>query len=323
MGILSLILTGPFIAVLSIIFVITGSLLKIPVGILNWVVNTPVSFTHAPVVETGWAICRDFVNIFFVLALVFIALATILRIKSYSAQKNLPGLLIAAILINFTPVICGAIIDIANVIMNIFKDYALGGASFFYNNPFKAIFYPNWLDTLKVLTFDGNTGMEIIGRLLAGITFNTLSALILSAYALIFLLRIMVLWVLVIFSPFAFLGLFFPIAKGVWKGWSKQFFNWTFIGIPLFFFLSLARIIIDNPICKGIPPSGSTISNWISTPGMCSILLLVFPTFFLLIGIGVTFMIGAKGTGADKILNWGQKQAKQWGKQQEKILLVP
>lgn len=315
-----MIATGAFIGILSLIYVITAALLKIPVGILNWVVNTPVSITHANVVVRGWEVCRDLVNIVFVLALVFIAIATILKMRSYAMEKSLPGLLIVAILINFTPVICGFIIDIATVVMNIFKTAAIDGINFFANDPFKNTFYPSVLDTLQQFVFNSNSiAQGLIGRLIAGITFNVLTFFVLAVYALIFFLRIMVLWALVIFSPFAFFGLFFPIAKGLWKEWSKQFFNWTFIGIPLFFFLYLSKIVIDNPVCQGTIPTGSTLNSWLNEQSMCSILGLIFPTFFLLIGLGATFMLGTKGTGADKILSFGEKTARGWGKQAGKF----
>ena len=63
---------------------------------------------------------------FFVVVLLIIALATILNQEKYSYKTWLPKLILMAVLINFSKMICGLIIDVAQVVMmtfvNAFKD---------------------------------------------------------------------------------------------------------------------------------------------------------------------------------------------------------
>ena len=88
------------------------------------------SFISSPAVTTGWVIVRDICNMFFILILLVIAFATILRLEGYNWKKDLPRLLIYAVLINFSRTICGLIIDFSQVIMLTFVNaFAQNGAN--------------------------------------------------------------------------------------------------------------------------------------------------------------------------------------------------
>jgi len=88
------------------------------------------SFINEPVVTYGWTIVRDLCNMFFILILLVIAFAAILRIESYQWKKTLPKLIIMAVLINFSKTLCGLAIDFAQVIMLTFLNGVNGGANF-------------------------------------------------------------------------------------------------------------------------------------------------------------------------------------------------
>jgi len=86
-------------------------------GILN--LTNP---QKAQMVQDGWKTTRDLVNMFFVLILLIIAFATILRLETYGMKALLPKLIIAALLINFSLVFAGAIIDFAGILTNFFLE---------------------------------------------------------------------------------------------------------------------------------------------------------------------------------------------------------
>src|SRR3989344_4054506 len=67
-------------------------------------------------VTIGWTITRDIANIFFIFALLIIAIATILRLESYGAKQLLPKLIIIALLINFSLVIAFTVVDASNIL---------------------------------------------------------------------------------------------------------------------------------------------------------------------------------------------------------------
>ena len=87
-------------------------------------------FIKSPAVKQGWAVVRDLCNMFFVVVLLIIAFATILRVEAYHYKKLLPRLVIMAVLINFSKTICGLFIDFRQVVMLTFVNgfaNALGG----------------------------------------------------------------------------------------------------------------------------------------------------------------------------------------------------
>ena len=67
-------------------------------------------------VGIGWELSRNVANLFFILILLGIAVATILRVQSYNAKQLLPKLIVIALLINFSLSIGFVIIDAANIL---------------------------------------------------------------------------------------------------------------------------------------------------------------------------------------------------------------
>jgi hypothetical protein len=80
--------------------------------------------SHKVVAELGWKIVRDFSNMFFILIMVVIAFATILRLERYGIKELLPKVIIIALLINFSLVICYIIIDFSDITAHYFIDEA-------------------------------------------------------------------------------------------------------------------------------------------------------------------------------------------------------
>ncbi|MHA1221107.1 MAG: hypothetical protein ACTSQB_05185, partial [Candidatus Heimdallarchaeota archaeon] len=109
-------LKGLFYIMLNIAQFFTGLAGKIFSAILNF------GFRSMSAIELGWEISRDIVNGFFILGLVVIAFATILRIERYGIKQLLPKFIIVALLINFSFVICGVIIDMTQIVSNYFMD---------------------------------------------------------------------------------------------------------------------------------------------------------------------------------------------------------
>src|SRR5581483_9356548 len=70
-------------------------------------VNGKWSITRTPIFLSGWVTTRNFANMLIVLAIIGIAVATILRFKEYEAKKLLLPIVVMALLINFSNVFCG------------------------------------------------------------------------------------------------------------------------------------------------------------------------------------------------------------------------
>jgi len=94
-------------------------IIELESGLLSLIAQVS-QFTKMPIVQTGWEVSRDFANIFFIALLIYVAFCYILRINSKNSQKILVNVIVMAILINFSLMIGGIIIDFSNVFFNYF-----------------------------------------------------------------------------------------------------------------------------------------------------------------------------------------------------------
>jgi len=273
-------------------------LLEVGQTLLSWVISSdfmgigmttidPASPNFNPIVGYGWPIARDFANIFLLLGLIIIGLGIILGIEEYQAKKTLPKLIAIAILINFTLVICGFIIDFTNLLMN----YLLGTGSL-----------PNTLineitQGITNIVIKGKT-VEAIAIIIVYFAFGMVAFITYLLYALLFIARYVFLWILIIFSPIAFVSNVFPENDNVkkffpsffyWKEWWSQFIQWSVVGIYAAFFLALANKLMY------VMASGKAIT---STPSgaigiMGGLFTYLFPLALLLIGFFSVLETGA------------------------------
>jgi len=216
-------------------------------------------FINAPAVAVGWSIVRDLCNMFFVLGLLVVAFGTILRVENYHYKKILPKLLLVAVLVNFSRTICGIIIDFSQVIMltfvNGFKDIAAG-------NLINRLGLDVLLKNGEVSSYGGlnlNASTVLGAFVLVAVMVIVYVAVIFSL--IIFLVvRIVMLWLLIVLSPLAFLAGALPFSQRYSTQWWHQFGKYVVTGPALAFFLWLSFYIMSGPELdpgSGIIPSNS------------------------------------------------------------------
>lgn len=215
------------------------------------------SFTKETGVLEGWKAMRDLSNMFFVLILLVIAFATILRFQKYGYKQLLSKYLLMAILINFSMTITGLLIDLSQIVMLTFvsaiKDVAAGNIIVslgLYNimrmNPTDAEF-----------SSTGYIASMIFGAIMMAIT-----VIVVGVVIIMLALRIVALWILVVVSPLAFASFTFPKAKEkLWDRWLNTLTNYLISGPLLVFFVWLAFTItgsgnINKEFIKFQPPGG-------------------------------------------------------------------
>lgn len=220
---------------------IMGKLAVILLGILVKVAQYN-DFIGSAAVTYGWVVVRDLCNMFFVLILLIIAFASILRIDSYNLKTWLPKLVIMAVLINFSKLICGIFIDFAQVIMltfvNAFKDIA--GANL-----------TEMLGITKMLDFDqGTTGdvtaWSIVGSMILALIFSVISVVVILTMLVMLAMRIIYLWVYIVLSPLAYLTAAFPQGRSKSERWWTEFSQYVVVGPVLAFFIWLAFVSLGG-----------------------------------------------------------------------------
>jgi hypothetical protein len=220
---------------LYIIFSVLGTIMGAVIQLLYWTVNIRVH-TNVPVIQEGWKIMRDFANMLFMIALVIMAYGTIFNVKGYDFRSLIARFLIAVLLINFSLVIGGLIIDGTQVLNNTLLN-AMGDISSRLGQG---------LDVATLLPKADEIKEK--GEALAGLAFGSIITLFFSLFMVFVILisvsiplvmaivRIPILWALLIVSPMAWLFSILPATKSVYDKWWHQFLGWTlFLPYYLFF----------------------------------------------------------------------------------------
>ncbi len=231
---------------LSVFFLgLSTVLLHFGHNILSWAITSPFQLAMTNpngniVIELGWTLMRDFTNMLFILGLAYIGIATALDIAGFDTKKAFINLLLIALLINFTPIVCGIIVDISNIITNFFlEDVDFGEMlSVLKNNFAMDMGITGALQLFKSAKFWAQLGISLVYTFVAGLTLLT--------FGLLFLLRHIAIWILVILSPLAFFAWIFEKSRPWFKKWWKNFLMWSFIGVPASFFLYLAYHLLQQ-----------------------------------------------------------------------------
>src|SRR3989344_2860280 len=214
-----------------------------------------------------------------------------------------------ALLINFTPVILGLVVDAANIAMNFFVQGGFGGGNSFAN--YATSQWGNIGSLVGGVRFwDPTANQEAIAAAVGSfvlIFFNLIAGLIYLLFAFIFIIRYIAIWTLVILSPFAFACYIFPATKKVFTQWWQAFLQWSLIGVIAAFFLYLGDHFIRTATQeKFLATSMGEITN---ASGLAPIINSIMPYFvaitFLFIGLIMSLTFAPKG--ADAIIKGGQR----------------
>jgi hypothetical protein len=305
-----LIAAALIIIALQVLVAVTSGILWLATAILSWVTSEnfiSLPYTSGGVVAIGWPLCRDFANMAIVIFLVFIGLATALRIGDYQAKKTLPVLIIVALLINFSPVICGIFIDAANIVMNFFLEGIKEIDHIYAHFSRLGSEVQNALGEGGIVGFFELLASGLFIRPLVISFFNIGAAFIIFIFSFVFVLRYIALWALVILSPLAFASYILPITRRFWNMWWNQFIQWTIIGITMGFFLYLGWQIIglidQIPLATELPASTEA-------PNVVALLLNdILPYFVVLAFLALGFFLGLSSgaMGASQILTGARR----------------
>ncbi|OGF20824.1 hypothetical protein A2316_01820 [Candidatus Falkowbacteria bacterium RIFOXYB2_FULL_38_15] len=288
-------------------------------------------FANSTAVISGWVIVRDLVNMFFVVVLLVIAIATILKIESYSYKKMLGRLVLMAVLVNFSKTISLLFIDFAQVVMMTFVNgfQAAGGGNFV-----TALGLTEILAVRNTATAAELSSFTTAGAYLLGLIMIIISTVVVGMMLVILVMRMIVLWILIVLSPLAFFLSIIPQAKKYADQWWSMFTEYVLVGPILAFFLWLSLVSVtslsetdkprfeeDTPETQqdvGISAIGSQdnlISFAIAIGMLVGGLTMTGKMGVIGAGIGVGVLAGAKRMGmgaarsAGKVGKWGGKKA--------------
>lgn len=250
-------------------------------------------FIKSAAVTYGWTIVRDFANMFFVLILLVIAFATILRVESYNLKTWLPKLVIMAILINFSKLICGVIIDFAQVIMLTF----LGAVKEITGGTMIEL-----LGVSKILEFNESevegievSGWTILSSVILGVIMMIVAVVVIVVMLMMIIVRMVMIWIYIVLSPLAYLLASFPQGKKYSERWWSDFSKNVIVGPIIAFFLWLSFASLGGvegsaemekmgPAVAGVDVNSSDVSATITTAGSFEHMIKFLVSIGMLVG---------------------------------------
>ena len=240
-SVISITILPPLWAIKEILSVIVGMVARI----MKAIIEMP-TFVPTPVFD-AWEVVRDFTNLFFILVLIIMAFGTIFDIAKYTYKKMFVPFLIAALLINFSMAISTYILDLSkNLTTSIMTSINLKTDGDLWKlisgkglNPGKAAF-TSLAAGISCLVELGTSSNPALGYYFGGACARLASTILVSIWiqlmllfsylvVVVFLLiRLPFLWVLLILSPIAWLGIALPGLKKFWTFWRDHFLGWVF-----------------------------------------------------------------------------------------------
>ncbi len=212
-----------FKTLLYYLFVFVGWFTSVAVTLFSYVVDPAnisgnAGLLNLQAVYDMWKFVRDFINIFFILGLLFIAFAFVFQIDSYSNSKTIIKLIIAALLVNFSFPVARLIIDFANVPMYFFLQMIIGSG----NNASGVLSSALGASGLQNLLLPEGDSSDV-STLIAGIIFLFIFNITIFVFAFQFLIRLIALVILVILSPIGFVASGIPGLKKYGSQWWDNF----------------------------------------------------------------------------------------------------
>ncbi|HEY4526015.1 MAG TPA: hypothetical protein VJL32_02890, partial [Candidatus Paceibacterota bacterium] len=256
-----------------IISMLGGIIVALVAWILGFLLQINTGIASSPPVKIGFPITLAFANLCFVLAIIVIAVATIVRFQSYGVKQALWRLVVIAILVNFGLVIANSILVFSDSLATYFlagvdPASSVGGATngiSSFNNFASALagaFNPqHWTNPLATspsgIGDDAAGVLSNIGGSIGSLVFP-IASMFFSIFALIFIIvtlgalvvmliiRYVKLGYLLIILPVAWAGFIFPHTRKYWSNWWDGFLkNAFFTPIALFFLWLTMQVAIS------------------------------------------------------------------------------
>jgi len=240
---------------ISMIFgAVFGLVLWLEAQIIDYIISPAnFSFTNSPIVTLGWGITRDLANMFFILILLIIAFATVLKIQSYAIKQLWWKILVAALLINFSLVIAGFIIDFTQVLTAFFLNQITGGGSFGtittrLASSMQILNFYNPAPPTSVLggigQFASSAVAATVGIILTLVGL-VITVFVFGALAIFLIVRILYIWFLLIIAPIVWMLWILPATSKYFSQWWDNFIKWAFFAPIYVFFIYLSLSIFD------------------------------------------------------------------------------
>jgi len=332
----SKIVTYPIVLIGEIISFIAGQIITLEAAILDAVVSGS-KFTTLMFVQKGWASARDIANLFFIAILIYIAFAIILKLQTVNAKKLLFKVITTAVIINFSLMIGGMVIDFSQVLFRFFLFGGLEEGASFSSGLAKSLDIQKYWsaaselpltddDLPKDMLSDLSFTKQLLVRITQAFTKSALmcvTVFVFGAIGLVLIIRNIWLWVLLITAPIAWFISIVPLGEisSLGKKWWGNFIKWAFIAPIMGFFIYLV-LMIGSKELRNTPLINVSEDNLAVTKGMSfdaggNFNLINILQFIIVIGLMVGSLMAGQSLGL-KAANSAIGMATKAGKNTQK-----
>ncbi len=265
--------------ILKIVSLLTGLSAIILNGVVYYtVVKIAENYSSIPAIDTAWKVIRDLANMGFIFILLYAAINTIIG-RGEDAKKLIVRVIIIAVLINFSLFFTKLIIDASNVLALTFYDSiapnslnATGGLNLTQAGLSNAFMQHLNLQSLYQVQDSANiTNSGIITIGVMGSVMLLIAAFIFFAVAIMLVIRYVVLILVIILSPLAFLSFVLPQLDRYRSQWWNALSGQAFFA-PIYFLLTWITLqVLSGVIAATTTTLGSTSGTVSSVVGGLSL----------------------------------------------------
>lgn len=289
----------------------TGWLLSLAATLFTWVIDPKIFdavVRNNPAIWTSWKIVRDFLNLVFILVLLFSAFATVFQVDKYSYKKVLLNVVLMALLVNFSFPIARFIVDFANSNM-----YFLFNSLNFGSEQASSLFgkIADNSQLVSIFKFSIKTDTTAI---IAAVVFCFILAVTLLAIAVLLVIRVVALAFLIIVSPVGFVATIIPGSQKIASDWWHSLIEYAMFGPTIAFFLYLAMQmmgVVSAPTMQSYATDVAKTHSLSTTQELIASFALFIPPLIML-WAGIGFAKKSSVAGASIVMGKAENVAK-WG----------
>ena len=325
----------PFVVeiILKFVALLTGVAAILLNGVVYFtVVKVSENYAALDPIKEAWKVLRDISNMAFIFVLLYAAIKTILG-QGGETQRLIKNIIVVAVLINFSMFFTRIVIDMGNVLALVFYDAIAPGSlsdagtvgiNEILSQAGLATAFMNALN-LQSLYNVGSSSLTIPGIITVGIMGSVMlliAAFSFFAVALMFIIRYVILILVLILSPIAFIAHALPkgqagsVVSKYANQWQGALIGQTFFA-PIYFMLTWIAIRVLSGVMKAFGGTGSVSAeafNQIAMGNGGAVVqggaFLMFMNFAIVITLIIASLIVAKqfadsaGGGVGKLTSW-------------------
>lgn len=300
------------------IFVMFGWFASLAVSIFEWAIDpadVQLLFDSQGVLDS-WKFVRDFFNLFFILVLLYVAFTVVFQINK-DFKKAILSLVLAALFVNFSFPISRMLIDATNVPMYFFANQMMSRTAAQGTGILGGVMTASHIKGILIPEKEALKDIEV-SRLFMAIIFMFLFSMTLLVLSVMFVIRLIGLVVLVIFSSVGFVASIVPGMEQYSKMWWENFWKYAIFGPAAMLMLLVATRFfasIGGENSKIMGSMKTVVAGTVTAPEQtffASMALFSIPIIMLWMAMALAQKMSI--AGASSIVGAAEKVSKWMGK---------